>query len=1387
MLRLFPIKPVHGLALAVLVFAGLGLPVQAEAILRITEVMSSSGTTGTPTPDWFELSNVGDATVDITGWKMDDNSYAFGSAVALNGITNIPAGESVVFFEDTTTNNVAAFKSFWGGMSGKQVGTYSGSGVGLSSSGDGVVVFDSTGNEINRVGFGAATTGTSFYWVYDTSGNLITGSTGTLSSSGQLGAYGSTTNATYTVANIASPGTRATTTALAFTSSGDKFAKTGSLYSYNVTYQKRLSTDPEPTLSALTKPTWLSLFNYTLSGTPATNHIGTNQTVALRLTTVLTNVVNGVTNRVTNTVDQTFALSVFAAQPQVVLNEYNGVSGGKFLSRGAADSRLGRIDGNGGNWIELVVVGNGTLGSTVDMRGWKIQISDVGTGPRLADTLTLSSNPFWQSVPVGMILTFTEDNTAAGGLDSSVTVEDHLNSAGWAWRNVWMGDTNLVSSISYANVASGISTIGKDDTQVVILNASNNIVFGPCGENVVKNPSVNSTSVFALQLDPSSGILPNLTTNTNDPVLANAFVGFEKSTFGRPNKLVGSGLQPFFGKQPPYFVALPDNLVKAGGPLSSFIDYRQDQEHDLIISIRSKGGSAAPSWVFITGASNYGATLEANPGLGDAGTYALEFRLVDTVTGAETLEDYNLVVLPASSSVLVNEYNCVSSSNQLNKGVVDAASGDGLDTYFGTVNGNGGGWLELVVVGDGTAGSKVDMRGWKIEIDDGAGSVFTPDDTIVLSNDAYWQNVPAGTILTFTDQTTAQGGLDTWINKKCLRKTAGYDWSNIFVFDPNYVDQLNSILGGGLGISSSNAQVRIRKADGTVVSGPIGEGIRPVSGVSNNQILEYVGEPSQTSSPLDTTVNSNNETVSAYGNGNGSTFGEPNKRLGGTAAQNFSAYVVANTAPILSNQPEKYAVEGASYTWTATTADAEGNSVTLAKVSGPSWLSVSGKTLSGTAPQGSAGFYDIELSANDGSITTPLKFRLTVFNDNPSMILNEYNAVDNSGTTLTYLDGGTQAIDSAGGTASDVHFGRVAGNGGDWVEFVVTGNGSAGTTDLRGYTIEIDEGASSGYFAAKVKIKLSQDPFWAAVPNGTILTFTESNTSQGGMDTNLSAANNSATSGWRWANVWIGDSSLITYTDLLTNGYSITTGVVSGINIDDTETQFRILNSSGYPVFGPCGEGIAPLNKISNTDVLELEGNPTASVLPTDRSDDTVAPPKNGYDNSTKDSTFGAPNQWHYGSGGDLTTQDFTPYKSSSSSSGTSFSSWASAAGQGSLSMTSDTDGNGYAALLDFVFGASTPGSLAPAYKPTSSVVTSGSTKKLVLAYYQRQGTTGVTVQPQTNTGLTGAWVAVPAEDIVAVGSPISLGSYTVQKYEASVLIDSTIKQRFIRLQATAQ
>jgi len=1223
--------------------------VNAQAVLRVTEVMSSSGPGGTA--DWFEITNYGNAAADITGYKMDDNSFSSSSAVTLSGVTTIAPGESVIFVETATPlTDLPAFRIFWGLPAAVQVGSYTGSGVSLGSGGDGVVVYTGSNVEINRIqATGAATTGSSFYYVYNSSGALL--STGNpVSAEGTVGAFKSV-NA---LGNIGSPGASASSLELAFTSSLNKFAKVGQTYSSPITFQKKNGTDVA-TLSIVSGPAWLTLSSIsqsgaTLTGTPSVTQTGP-QTITLRLSVV------GQT-----TVELTGIITAFNTQPKVVLNEYNAVSGTSLHASLDGDLRLGRIEGNGGDWFELVVRGAG-FGTTLDMRGWKIQVSQVTGGARLADTITLSQNNFWAAVPAGMILTFTEDNLAEGGYDTALNADNRLSSAKYSWSNIWLGDSALIASVAGDSTAgigttsSGISISG-DDTQIAVLNASNGYEFGPVGEGTWRYPEVNSTSNFYLSIDPGGVVDPTLV--QADSRYSAIYFGKDPavvSTFGLPN-IGTAGIQPFFGVNPPYLASRPWRFAREGQLTLATTDYRQNENHSMTFEVRGKAGASLPSWITVTPGGLF-ADIDLAPALGDAGIYELELVLTDTVTSVQTVESYTVVVLPATSEVLVNEFNAVSSLNRLNGGVIPVpADGDGVDTFFGTVDGNGGDWLELVVVGNGSAGT-TDLRGWKIEIDDGAGSKFVADEIIVLSQDPYWAAVPNGTILTITEKTSAEGGLDTWIHKVNRLGQAGgsaagngaYAWSNIHYLDPVYIDQTVSTFGDGLGISSNNTQIRILKPrSGTagqfdVVAGPVGEGVQPLAGVNNTEVWELEIDPTPSVTPYLPDVVTDTTTF-IYDDGNGSTFGSPNTFTGGTQAQNFSAFKTASSAPTFSNQPDKYAVEGVSYTWTAVTADAENSSVTVTKVSGPTWLSVSGKTLSGTPAQGSAGFYDVELSASDGSTTTPLKFRLTVFNNDPSMILNEYNAVDNSGTTLTYLDGGTQAQDSVGGTASDLYFGRVAGNGGDWVEFVVTGSGSAGTTDLRGYTIEIDEGASSGYFAAKIRIKLSQNSFWAAVPNGTILTFTESSTAQGGMDTNLTAANNSTTTGSRWANVWIGDSSLITYTDLLTNGYSITAGVVSGISIDDTETQFRILNSSNYPIFGPSGEGIAPLNKISNTDVLELEGNPTATVLPTDRSDDTVTPPKNGYDNSSKDSTFGAPNQWHLGSGGVLTTQDFTPYKS---------------------------------------------------------------------------------------------------------------------------------------------
>jgi hypothetical protein len=178
--------------------------------LRITEVMSSSGNSGTA--DWWEVTNFGGAAVDLTGWKMDDGSFAIGTAVALNGVSSIGAGETVVFVETNAPLTVIPdFRTFWGGSAATAtIGSYTGMGVGFSSGGDGIVLFNSGSAEATpRVSFGAATTGSSFYYQYDAIGDPTTSpnANAVVSTVGTINGQVTYLSASSTPQNIGSPGT----------------------------------------------------------------------------------------------------------------------------------------------------------------------------------------------------------------------------------------------------------------------------------------------------------------------------------------------------------------------------------------------------------------------------------------------------------------------------------------------------------------------------------------------------------------------------------------------------------------------------------------------------------------------------------------------------------------------------------------------------------------------------------------------------------------------------------------------------------------------------------------------------------------------------------------------------------------------------------------------------------------------------------------------------------------------------------------------------------------------------------------------------------------------------------------------------------------------------
>ena len=147
----------------------LSVVVPTQAGIIISEVHPGGSGNGTYAADWIELTNTGPAAEIITGWKMDDSSASAATAAPMSGVVSIAPGQSAVFAESSGSNPCATIttnfiQAWFGGSapSGFTMGCYQGSGVGLSTGGDGVVIFDSLNAVVAGVTFGASSSGITF-------------------------------------------------------------------------------------------------------------------------------------------------------------------------------------------------------------------------------------------------------------------------------------------------------------------------------------------------------------------------------------------------------------------------------------------------------------------------------------------------------------------------------------------------------------------------------------------------------------------------------------------------------------------------------------------------------------------------------------------------------------------------------------------------------------------------------------------------------------------------------------------------------------------------------------------------------------------------------------------------------------------------------------------------------------------------------------------------------------------------------------------------------------------------------------------------------------------------------------------------------------------------
>ncbi|MDP0498399.1 MAG: DNRLRE domain-containing protein [Verrucomicrobiota bacterium JB024] len=244
--------------------------------------------------------------------------------------------------------------------------------------------------------------------------------------------------------------------------------------------------------------------------------------------------------------------------------------------------------------------------------------------------------------------------------------------------------------------------------------------------------------------------------------------------------------------------------------------------------------------------------------------------------------------LCGQSSVIVNEINTVTDQNAERNGYLGGTAldgqqpGQGEDAYFGRVYHNGGDWFEIVVVGDGTAGSTVDMRGYTFAALGPGAMEFT------LSDDPYWSAVSAGTIITFIDiQEGVDGegtGMSTQLNVEDNLSTEGWAWTNIYLNDDQYIASRTAT---AFAFDNNGSRIQIFDTNENTVYGPAGEGTGgyATTGIDARETTLLMEDPS----PL-----SEWEAGSAWGDNTpnyNSSFGHPNTWGSTDTVQDFSAFI----------------------------------------------------------------------------------------------------------------------------------------------------------------------------------------------------------------------------------------------------------------------------------------------------------------------------------------------------------------------------------------------------------------------------------------------------------------------------------------------------------------
>jgi hypothetical protein len=246
----------------------------------------------------------------------------------------------------------------------------------------------------------------------------------------------------------------------------------------------------------------------------------------------------------------------------LILNEYNAVGPNDLLGNSRADTFFGRIEGNGRDWLELVVVDD-----HLDIRGWELRWyqEDVdATGDVIWDPtrttpgvsgqgrIIFSGDDDWSDLRRGTILTITEQerltdvfevvSQTTKSYDLRTDLSFDPENGDWHMQVSTEDEAENTTPLLFteSNITGDVEgnfPVGNDNWELTIVDDDGEVVFGPIGEDINGwgGGGLGDTEVGKLEFPAAPATLASW-----EALDVSNFRDGSSSTFGSAN-LFGSG------------------------------------------------------------------------------------------------------------------------------------------------------------------------------------------------------------------------------------------------------------------------------------------------------------------------------------------------------------------------------------------------------------------------------------------------------------------------------------------------------------------------------------------------------------------------------------------------------------------------------------------------------------------------------------------------------------------------------------------------------------------------------------------------------------------------------------------------------------------------------